>query len=141
MEEVVGRQTANGRFASSVLLVFAMTALTLTAVGLYAVLAYLVSLRRREIGIRIALGATPDAVMRRVIGHGMTLIGTGALVGLFVAIGVTRWISSQLFGVNPNDGVVLVTVTATLLAIAALASWLPARRASTVDPQVALRME
>jgi ABC-type lipoprotein release transport system permease subunit len=71
----------------------------------------------------------------------LTLVGSGVAVGLLVALGVTTWISSQLFGVAPRDGTVLVSVSAVLVAIAALASWLPARRASTVDPQVALRME
>jgi putative ABC transport system permease protein len=141
MQQLVDQQTANGRFASSVLMVFGVTALTLTAVGLYGVLAFLVSLRRRELGIRIALGATRQMVMRQVVGYGLKLIGAGIVIGVLAASGVTKWISTQLFGVRAYDPAVFITVPLVLIAIAILASWLPARRAAGVDPQAALRLE
>jgi len=141
LSELAARQTVAGRFASTVLAVFAATALVLTAVGLYAVLAYRVSLRRREIGIRLALGTTPSAVMRKVMGHGLALVGLGMALGLIASLAVVKAVASQLFGVAPNDGAVLVAVLAPLLTVAVLASWLPARRAARVDPMNALREE
>jgi predicted permease len=141
LEKLVEAQTANGRFASSVLGVFGIAALMLTAVGLYGVLAFLVSLRRREIGIRIALGATRSNVLREVIGYGLKLIVVGITVGVVIASAVTRWVASQLYGIGAYDPVVFTLVPVVLVAIATFASWLPARRAARVDPQIALRQE
>ena len=141
MERIVAAQTASGRFASSVLGVFGVAALVLTAVGLYGVLAFLVSLRRRDIGIRLALGATQTTVLREVIGYGLKLVAVGVTIGVIAASGATNWVASQLFGVSAHDPLVFVAVPVVLLGIAAFASWLPARRASLVDPQLALRDE
>lgn len=141
LEELLAAQTATGRFASSVLLVFGASALVLTAVGLYGLLAFLVSLRRREIGIRIALGASSRTVQRGVIKQGMVLIVVGLTIGLMVAAGVTKWAAAQLFGVGARDPLVFTIVPLTLLAVAIVASWVPARRAALVDPQIALRSE
>jgi predicted permease len=141
LEKLVDGQTANGRFASSVLVVFGIAALVLTAVGLYGVLAFLVSLRSREIGIRIALGASRKTVLREIIGYGLRLAVIGVAVGVLAAGGVTKWVASQLYGIGAHDPIVFTLVPIVLLGIAAVASWVPARRAARVDPQIALRQE
>jgi putative ABC transport system permease protein len=141
MEAMLAQQTASGRFASSILGVFGVAALVLTAVGLYGVLAFVVSLRRREIGIRIALGASNRRVLEGVIGHGVRLVAFGLVIGLAGAAGATRWIAGQLFGVGAHDPLVFTVVPALLLGVAVVASWVPARRAARVDPQIALRSE
>jgi predicted permease len=141
MEALLAQQTSAGRFASLLLGVFAAVALLLAAVGLYGVLAFVVSLRQREIGIRLALGATRRRVLAGVMRQGLRLVGVGLAIGLLAAAGSTRWISSLLFGVGAHDPAVFAGVPAVLLAVAALASWAPARRAAGVDPQQALRSE
>ena len=141
LESLVDQQTASSRFASSVLTVFGVAALVLTVVGLYGVLAFVVSMRRREIGIRLALGATNNRVLGSVMGQGLRLVGIGLVVGLFAAAGITRWIASQLYGVSAYDPLVFIAVPLVLLGVAAAASALPARRAARVDPQIALRSE
>jgi predicted permease len=141
LESAVATQTASSRFASTMLSVFGAAALLLTGIGLYGVLAFLVSLRRRELGIRIALGATPMRLTRGVMAHGLRLVLVGAVGGLIAASMLTRWISAQLYDVKSNDAVVFAVVPLVLLAIAAAASWVPARRAGRVDPQTALRSE
>ncbi|MEX2179561.1 MAG: ABC transporter permease [Gemmatimonadaceae bacterium] len=141
MEDMLAQQTANGRFASSVLAVFGGAALILTAVGLYGVLAFLVTLRSREIGIRIALGATRRRVLANIVSQGMTLVIPGLAIGILVAFAVTKLISSQLFGIGARDPLVFASVALLLLSVALVASWLPARRAAGIDPQVALRSE
>ena len=140
-ESLLDEQTASGRFASAVLAVFGAAALTLTAIGLYGVLAFLVTLRERELGIRIALGATNARVLRGVVGQGMWLAMIGAAAGSIAAALLTRWIATQLYGVGAHDPLVFVGVPVVLLVVAGLASWVPARRASRVDPQIALRSE
>jgi putative ABC transport system permease protein len=141
MEELLAQQTATGRFGSAVLTAFGLAALVLAAVGLYGVLAFVVSLRRREIGIRLALGATSGRVLEGVIGQGTALATIGLVVGILAALFTTRVIESQLFGVGARDPVVFVGAAVTLLLVAVAASWVPARRAARVDPQVALRVE
>ena len=141
LESLVAQQTASGRFASTALGVFALVAVLLTGIGLYGVLAFLVAMRRREIGIRLALGATRERVSGIIIGQGMKLVGIGIAVGAVIAFILTRWIESQLFGVSSHDPAVFGSVMLLLLAVAAIASWLPSRRASRVDPQIALRAE
>ncbi len=120
---------------------FATIALVLAAVGVYGVISYAVSQRTQEIGVRVALGAQRGDVMRLILGNGALLGGTGVLIGLGVALGVTRFMRTMLFGVSPFDPVSFVLVSAVLTAVALLASWLPARRASRVDPVEALRYE
>jgi predicted lysophospholipase L1 biosynthesis ABC-type transport system permease subunit len=120
---------------------FALAALVITAVGLYGVISYTVAQRTREIGIRIALGASPNTVRRRVArqGLGLTLAGVG--VGAAAAFIATRILRSMLFGVAPGDPTVLAVVAILLAAVALLASWIPARRAASVDPLIAIRTE
>jgi putative ABC transport system permease protein len=105
------------------------------------VLAYNVAQRTPEIGVRIALGAEPSAVMRMVVGHGGAIAVTGIAVGLLLSIGAGRLLSSLLYQVSPYDPVVLLATTSLLLIVALAACWLPARRAARVDPIIALRAE
>ena len=123
------------------LAVFAGAGLLLSAIGIYGVLAYSVVRRTRELGIRMALGAERRHVMRLVIGEGARLIGAGVVVGLVASFWLTQFLRQQLFEVSPNDPVVLSAVVVVLSAVALVACWLPARRATKVDPVVALRAE
>jgi predicted permease len=141
LENLLADQTAQARFGSSVLTVFGAVALLLTAVGLYGVLAFLVALRRREIGIRVALGAPVRAVVSSVIGYGVRLVTIGSIVGLIVASLATRTIENQLYGVSAHDPSIFVGVALGLLLVGVAASSAPARRAARVDPQIALREE
>jgi len=120
---------------------FAIAALIVTAVGMYGVISYAVSQRTREIGIRIALGATPNTVRRRVAREGLGLTVTGVATGGALSIVATRVLRSMLFGVAPGDPTVLAAVAVLLAAVALLASWIPARRAAAVDPLIAIRTE
>jgi putative ABC transport system permease protein len=121
--------------------VFAGVALLLSAVGLAGVVAYAVGRRHKEIGIRMALGARPAQVVRLVTGQGMAAVVTGAVLGLGAALAASRLLAGQLFGVEPRDPWTFGTVAAVLVAVALFASWLPARRATRVDPRVALQEE
>jgi predicted permease len=141
LQQLLDQQTATRRFGSAVLTAFGLSALVLAAVGLYGVLAFLVSLRRREIGIRLALGATSGRVLEGVIGQGTALAAMGLVIGVVAALFSTRVIESQLFGVGARDPLVFVGAAIALLLVAVVASWVPARRASRVDPQIALRTE
>ena len=106
-----------------------------------SVVSYAVAQRTRELGIRVALGASAHDVVRLVVREGMTPVGIGVLVGLMAALAATRVMQSLLYGIRPTDPLTLLTVTVVLAAIAFLASWIPARRATRVDPMVALRSE
>jgi putative ABC transport system permease protein len=141
LQQLLDQQTATGRFGSAVLTAFGLSALVLAAVGLYGVLAFLVSLRRREIGIRLALGATSGRVLEGVIAQGTALAAIGLVVGVAAAFFSTRVIESQLFGIGARDPLVFAGAAVALLLVAVVASWVPARRASRVDPQIALRVE
>ena len=121
--------------------IFSALALLLAGVGLYGVLSYTVGQRTREIGIRMALGATPRSVVDLVVQHGLRLAGLGLLIGLAAALGLARFLQSSLYEVSPFDPVSFVAVALVLSAIGALACWLPARRATRVDPVEALRAE
>jgi putative ABC transport system permease protein len=125
-----------------VMLAFAGSmALFLGIVGLYGVIAYSVSQRRREIGIRIALGAGKNAILKLVISQGIKLAMIGVAIGLAGALGLTRFLSGLLYGVKPGDPPTLVAISALLMAVAFLASYLPARQAAKVDPLAALKQE
>jgi ABC-type antimicrobial peptide transport system permease subunit len=141
MEEIVARRVASRRFNTLLMAVFAAVALALSAVGLYGVLSHSVSQRRQEIGIRMAMGAQVDDVLKLVIGQGMRLSLIGIVVGLAGAFGLTRLMVKLLFGVKPTDPLTFALVTAMLIAVALVACYIPARRATKVDPLVALRCE
>jgi putative ABC transport system permease protein len=121
--------------------VFAGVALLLSAVGLAGVVAYAVGRRHKEIGIRMALGARPAQVVRLVTGQGMLAVAAGSVLGLGAALAASRLLAGQLFGVEPRDPWTFGTVTAVLMAVTLFASWLPARRATRVDPRVTLAGE
>lgn len=141
MEDTVARSLLKRKFTMTLLTIFAGLAVTLASIGLYGVMSYSVAQRTREIGIRIALGAQRLDVLGLVVRQGMLLTGIGVALGLLGSLGLTRLISSLLFGVSPTDFGTFAAVSALLLVIALLACWLPARRASGVDPMVALRTE
>ena len=124
-----------------VLATFAAIAVVLAAIGLYGVIAYTVAQRTREIGIRTALGARPREVARLVLGQSMRTVALGLVVGVGGALAVSRLLSTLLYGVGATDPLTFVGVTLLLAAVAALASYVPARRAARVDPMVALRYE
>ena len=140
-EEYMARSVASTRFNMTLLAAFAAVALLLTAVGLYGVISFSVSQSTHEIGIRIALGAQTSDVLKLVIGQGMILTFVGVLAGLAAAYWLTRLMASLLFGVGATDFVTFAGVSLLLLVVAALACYIPARRASRVDPVVALRYE
>ncbi|HMA25365.1 MAG TPA: FtsX-like permease family protein, partial [Gemmatimonadaceae bacterium] len=133
--------SARVRFLMLMLGVASGIALVLGAVGLYGVMAYGVSMRQREIGVRMALGARPADVSRMISRQGLVLAGVGVTIGLASAIGVTRLLRGMLYDVSPTDPLTLATTCAALLVVALIASWLPARRAAGVDPAVALRSD
>ena len=120
---------------------FAAIGLLLAAVGVFSVMAYAVSLQTHEIGIRMALGAQHADILSMVLRKGITLVTAGILIGLAISFAVTRLLSSELFGVSPNDPWTFSVVVAVVIAVGAAACFLPARRASRVDPLIALRYE
>jgi predicted permease len=139
--QLLAQGVADRRFAMMLLAAFAGLALVLAGMGIYSVIAYGVAQRTQEFGIRLALGAAPSDVVRLVVVEGLKLAAIGLVVGLGVAIAVTRLMQAQLFEVSATDPVVIGGVAAFLGAICALACYLPARRATKVDPMVALRAE
>jgi predicted permease len=141
LEERIAGQAAGTRSYAVLLGLFAALALVLSAVGIYGVMAYGVARRTHEVGIRMALGAQPRDVLRLVARRGLALTLAGIGIGLAAAVALTRLMSSLLFGVTPTDAVTFAAVAALLAAVALLASYLPARRATRVDPLVALRYE
>jgi predicted permease len=128
-------------FNLTLVAVFAATALLLAVAGIYGVMSYSVTQRRKEIGVRVALGATPGQVFRIILGQGLATTTIGLAVGIIAAIGLTRTIESLLFGVTPTDPVAFASVVALLLMVATLACYLPARRATEADPIEALRQD
>jgi len=140
-EEYLDRALARPRFNAMLLSIFAGTALLLTAIGIYGVMAYSVSQRTSEIGIRIALGAGKSSIFRLIVGQAMAVVGISLLIGLVGAFAVTRLLSSLLYGVAASDPVTFITIVLIVSAVAFLAAWLPARRATRVNPIIALRAE
>ena len=141
LSSVVNSAMARTTFTLIMIGAAAGVALLLGAIGIYGVISYMVSLRAREIGVRMALGARADQVRRMVVRQGLVLAGIGAAIGLVGALGMSRLISSLLYGIAPYDPVTLGGVTLGLLVVAAVASWLPAMRAARIDPIEALRSE
>jgi putative ABC transport system permease protein len=141
VERLLYDSLGSRRFNMFLLGSFAGVALLLASVGLFGVMAYLVSQRTREIGVRLALGAQPRDVFRLVIGRGMLLALIGVGVGLAGAFGLARFLETLLFQIKPTDALVFTVAPALLLGVALLACYIPARRAMKVDPMVALRCE
>ena len=141
MSDVISDSLGAQRFAMILLGVFAGVALVLASIGIYGVISYVVGQRTREIGIRMALGAERATVLRMVLLQAGRMVVAGLAVGLIAAVALTRLMSTMLFGVSPMDPVTLLGVTVLLALVALLACYWPARRATLVDPTVALRYE
>jgi ABC-type antimicrobial peptide transport system permease subunit len=141
LEEYISRTVATPRFTAFLIGAFAVFALALAGFGLFSVMAYSVAQRRREIGIRMALGAQPGDVRTMVVSQAVRLGAVGLGVGLAGALAVTRVLDTLLYGVQPHDPVTLAAVSCLLLAVMLVAAYLPARRATRVDPIIALRTE
>ena len=141
MEEIFAGSIARQRFSMLLLAIFAGVALVLAGVGIYGVMSYSVAQRTHEIGIRMALGAQTSAVLKLAVGYGMKLVIAGLIIGLVAAFLLTRVMSTLLFGVTATDPTTFILISLLLVFVAALASYLPARRATKVDPIIALRYE
>jgi putative ABC transport system permease protein len=141
IEEIVDEAAGVERFAAQMVGTFALAALALAMIGAYGVIAYWVAQRTQEFGIRLALGASRADLLRLVLRQGLVLSGAGIGIGLIAAINVTRLMSGMLFEVRPGDPLVYSVAASLLAAVAMLACYVPARRASRVDPMVALRSE
>jgi len=141
LDQVVSASLAQPRFNTLLVAAFAALALLLGAVGIYGVISYAVAMRTREIGIRTALGATRLDLLRLVVQHGMSLALTGAVIGMVGAVILAHLMSGLLYGVKPSDPPTFFAVFVILVGVALVASYIPARRATKVDPIVALRQE
>jgi ABC-type antimicrobial peptide transport system permease subunit len=141
MDEIAALSVSRQRFNMWVMSVFGGCALLLAAIGIYGLMAYSVEQRTQEIGIRLALGAQAGQVRKMVVLQGMALAGVGVAVGLAAAFGLARLITAFLYGVTARDPLVFAGVPVLLAVVAFFAVWLPARRASNVDPLIALRYE
>jgi putative ABC transport system permease protein len=141
MEQLMSKSLGQSRYRGVLLGIFAIIALTLAAVGIYGVIAYAVSQRTREIGIRIALGARKLDIFRMVVGHGMILSLIGVAIGVAASLILTRFLASLLYGVSSTDPATFTSVALLLIGVALLACSIPARRATRVDPMNALRHE
>src|SRR5256885_2954276 len=141
LEAALTRSAAPPRFRTLLLTALAVLAVALASIGLYGAVAYSVSLRTNELGIRLALGASPSAVLRMVVAEGVALACAGALLGVGIAYASAKGVSTLLYGVAPTDAMSFVMAPAALLIVAGVASYVPARRAAAVDPIVALRHE
>jgi ABC-type antimicrobial peptide transport system permease subunit len=141
LDDVVGASVAQRRLTLVLLGSFAAVALLLAAIGLYGVIAYVVTQRTREFGIRFALGATRRDVLQLVLGQGMKLVVIGLVLGVAGAFSLTHLLTKLLYEIKPNDPLTFAGVSSVLLVVALFAAWLPARRAAKVDPMVALRYE
>ena len=139
MEQVFADSAARPRFLAELLAIFAGLALALAAIGTYGILSYSVSERTKEIGIHMALGATRGSVLGMILGQGMRLTLIGLVTGLIASVGLTRLLQAQLFNVKPTDPATLTAVTAFIAVIAFVACYVPAQRATRVDPMVTLR--
>jgi putative ABC transport system permease protein len=141
LEEHVGISLFLQRMAATLLSIFGLLALSLAAVGLYGVMAYTVTQRTRELGIRISVGATQGDVLKLILGQGLTLAVIGMIGGLITALAVTRLSAHLLYGVSASDPMTFTGIALLLLGVALVASYFPARRATKVDPMIALRTD
>jgi predicted permease len=141
MDSVIADSVASQRFSMVLLAVFAVLALALAALGIYGVISYVVGQRTHEIGIRMALGAQPRDILRLIFGSGGKLAGLGVAIGLAAALGLTRFMAALLYGIGATDPLTFVGVALLLTVVALSACYVPARCASRVDPNVALRYE
>ncbi|MDX6613984.1 MAG: hypothetical protein QOD75_3170 [Blastocatellia bacterium] len=141
MDELAAVQLARPRFSAVLLNWLAALALLLAALGIFGVMAYAVAQRTNELGLRLALGAPAGNIMRLVLGQGMRLVALGVVVGLIAAVSMTRWLASLLYGVSATDPLTFALIALLPMIVATLACWIPARRATKVDPLVALRYE
>jgi putative ABC transport system permease protein len=141
MDDILSESVAPRRFSMMLLTVFAVAALLLASIGIYGTMSYAVAQRTREIGLRIALGAQPENVLRMVVGEGMKLALVGVTLGLIASFAVTRTMRTLLFGVSATDPLTFLGITLLMAAVALFACWIPARRATKVAPLVALRYE
>jgi putative ABC transport system permease protein len=139
LDALAGRAVAEPRFAMTLVGLFGGLAFLLAAVGIYGLLAYTVSQRTREIGVRVALGARSGDLTRLVLGQGLAVTLAGVAVGLAAAAALSRLVSSLLYGVSPLDPLTFAAAGAALVVVALVASWVPVRRATRIDPMVALR--
>ena len=141
MDEAVAASVAQPRFRTVLLALFAIAATLIATCGVYGLMAYAVTQRRREIGVRMALGAERRDVLRLVLARALRVVGTGVILGLVGAFGMTRVLQRFLFGVTPTDPIAFTVVTLALIAVGVTAAWMPARRATRIDPVAALRAE
>ena len=141
MDEIISDSLASRRFSMILMGVFAALALLMASVGIYGVISYLTSQRTHEIGIRMALGAAKSDVLMMVVRQGLKVVLVGVAVGIAGALALTRFLASLLFGVKPTDPLTFTAVSLLLIVVALLACYIPARRASKIDPMVALRYE
>jgi putative ABC transport system permease protein len=141
MKELVSTSIASRRFNSMLLTVFALAALLLAAAGVYGVISFFVTQRTREIGLRVALGAQSMDVIRLIVGQGIRITALGIVAGLLGAFALTRLMSNLLYGVSTSDPITFATVAGLMIVVALLACYIPARRATKVDPLTALRYE
>jgi ABC-type antimicrobial peptide transport system permease subunit len=139
--DIVSSQRRSWQLGATMFLAFGVLALILAAMGLYSVIAYNVTQRTHEIGVRVALGAQARDVAGLVVSDGLRVTIVGVAIGGAVALWAGRWVKALLFDVSPNDPAVFALVAATLVAAGVAASWLPARRATRVDPNVVLRAD
>jgi putative ABC transport system permease protein len=141
MEHIVAGAVARQRFSMLLLAIFAGLALVLAAVGIYGLMSYSVAQQTREIGIRMALGAQRSDVLKMTISQGLKLVGIGVVIGLAAAFVLTRVMATLLFGVSATDPITFISISFVLIAVAVVASYIPALRATRVDPMVALRYQ
>ena len=141
LDELTGRTVARERLMSQLTSGFGLLALAVAALGLYATISYSVVRRTSELGVRLALGASPGSVRWLVLRETLLVVGAGCAIGLVFAVPALRYVGTLLFGLSPGDPVTLVTATATLLLVSVLAALIPAMRAARTDPIRALRTE
>jgi putative ABC transport system permease protein len=141
MNQVIAESVAQRRFTMGLLAIFAFAALSLAALGLYGVISYAVTQRTREIGLRMALGGRRLDVLGLVVGQGMKMAMIGALAGMLASLALTRLMKGLLYGVSASDPFTFIAVALLLVTVALVACWIPARRATKVDPMIALRCE